>query len=266
MFSRVMIKQWSDIENTIGRDKIYSVFLMNRLTLTCAITLYHIDDVASYLAKYEHVTNQIACIVRCFTNLEFLKVLYCTGALIGLHLVEPFLSFTTSTSTKHAPVFKQLYKDLSTTDSNRLLNVHSPALSFVSSTLKPEILKVLSRLLPKLEDGFQNRKRVLFGFENTIKESLHALANMGLAKLERSPIHNFDVERSFGFINYELSHRVAMQLKLASSSQVKSKSPDLIERRESRAFRQYTKLTKSEGRVPDIIKEWHNSQQQLIVE
>lgn len=38
----------------------------NRLTLTCAVSLYHIEDLAAYLAKYEHVTNQLACIVRYF--------------------------------------------------------------------------------------------------------------------------------------------------------------------------------------------------------
>ena len=30
----------------------------NRLPLTCAVTLYHFDDVASFLDKFQHVTNQ----------------------------------------------------------------------------------------------------------------------------------------------------------------------------------------------------------------
>uniref|UniRef100_A0A0L8FLC5 Uncharacterized protein n=1 Tax=Octopus bimaculoides TaxID=37653 RepID=A0A0L8FLC5_OCTBM len=235
----------------------------NHLTLTCAIALYHLDDVASYLVKYDHLTNQMACIVRCFIDLETLNVLYCTGALIGLHFVEPFFSLTTSTNTTYSKP-----EDLSTMDSNRLLNVHSPALGFVSSRrfqeirydehicsaadaiateLKPEVLKVLLRLLPKLADGFQNQKGVLFGFGNIINESPHALANMDLAKLERAPIQNFDSERI-------LSRRGAKQLKLISS-QDKSKLADLIERRKSGAFRQNTKLTKPEGRVPGIFKE-----------
>ena len=62
----------------------------NRLLLTCAVTLYHFDDVASFLDKFQHVTNQLACIVRCFLDLEFLKVMLCIGALFGVHLVEPF--------------------------------------------------------------------------------------------------------------------------------------------------------------------------------
>ncbi|KAL5481469.1 hypothetical protein EMCRGX_G021634 [Ephydatia muelleri] len=35
----------------------------NRLPLTCAVTLYHFDDVASFLDKFQHVTNQLACIL-----------------------------------------------------------------------------------------------------------------------------------------------------------------------------------------------------------
>ena len=147
MFNRIITKHWASLENAIGRDKIYSNFLVNattnassvteqaldcmtrlinhdfdhkpwnkshefdihispkenksvslkderfnRLTLTCAVALYHYDDVVSFLEKYEHVTNQLACTVRSFQDLNFLKVLFCVGALIGLHLVEPFLS------------------------------------------------------------------------------------------------------------------------------------------------------------------------------
>ena len=71
----------------------------NRLLLTCAVTL-HFDDVnvASFLDKFQHVTNQLACIVRCFLDLEYLKVMLCIDALLGVHLVEPFLILTTSTA------------------------------------------------------------------------------------------------------------------------------------------------------------------------
>ena len=34
----------------------------NRLPLTCTDTLYHFDDVASFVDKFQHVTNQLACI------------------------------------------------------------------------------------------------------------------------------------------------------------------------------------------------------------
>ena len=97
--------------------------------------MYHLDDVESFLEKIEHVTNQLACIVRCFLDLDFLKVLYCVGALIGLHLVEPFLSLTTSSQTTYAkliPAFKTLYDDLLKTEPSKLMNIDIPAFQFVS--------------------------------------------------------------------------------------------------------------------------------------
>jgi len=182
MFNRVITKQWAEIENTIGRDKIYSNFLVNattsatsvteqaldcmtrlidhdfdhkpwnkanefdlhispkpnksvslkderfnRLTLICAISLYHDEDIASFLTKYEHVTNQLACIVRCFLDMDFLKAMYCAGALIGLHIVEPYLPLTISTETTYSkliPAFQRMCK---------LLSASEPAFTFVSA-------------------------------------------------------------------------------------------------------------------------------------
>ncbi len=62
----------------------------NRLIFTCAIALYHYvyDDVVSFLEKYQHVTDQLAYIVHCFLEVGSLKILFCAGALIGLHLIH----------------------------------------------------------------------------------------------------------------------------------------------------------------------------------
>ena len=109
----------------------------NRLPLTCAVTLYYFDDVASFLDKFQHVTNQLACIVRCFLDLEFLKVMLCIGALLGVHLVEPFLILTTSTAmtySKLIPAFQQLYHDLLETEPCKLLNLNKAAFTFVSDS------------------------------------------------------------------------------------------------------------------------------------
>ena len=48
-------------------------------------------------------------------NWRFFKVMCCVGALLGLHLVEPFRSLTFSSEAKYSklvPALKQLYKDL----------------------------------------------------------------------------------------------------------------------------------------------------------
>ena len=99
------------------------------------VTLYHFDD--AFLDKFQHVTNQLACIVRCFLDLEFLKVMLCIGALIGVHLVEPFLILTTSTAmtySKLIPAFQQLYHDLLETEPCKLVNLKKAAFTFVSDS------------------------------------------------------------------------------------------------------------------------------------
>ena len=181
MFNCEVTNLWVDIENTIGKDKIYSKCLVNattshnsvteqaldcttrlinhdfnhktwnraddfdlfiaprknfavnlkderfdRLTSTCAVVIYHLDDVTMYLGKYSEVTNQLACIVNCFLNLDFQKVLYLIEAVIGLHFVELFLSVTTSNTTKYfklIDIFKSLNNDLLEIDSSNFLKL-----------------------------------------------------------------------------------------------------------------------------------------------
>ena len=341
MFNRVITQIWSDIENAIGRDKIYSSFLVNatsnsstvtqqaldcitrlvghafdhkswnkakefdahiapkknkilrlqeerfnRLTITCAIVLYHLDDVELFLEKFEHVTSQLACIVRCFMDLYFLKVLYCAGAIIGLHLVEPFLSLTTSSKTTYAkliPAFNTLYEDLIKTEASKLLNIDCPAFQFVSQDrfdeskydsdicdalknningIEEEIKSVLEMILPKIAEGFKKQKGNIFGFGDD-ENSDQALSKMNVQKLEHAPIHNLNAERSVGFINYELHRRGAKQLSCASSSQVKAKSADLIDQQPSGSYSYYKKIASDQ--IPEIIKKW-NTKQEILVE
>jgi len=76
-------KPWNravDFDIFIAPKKNLSVCLkderFNRLTLTCAVVVHHLDDVTRFLQKFEQVTNQLACIVRCFLELDFMKVMY----------------------------------------------------------------------------------------------------------------------------------------------------------------------------------------------
>ena len=139
--------------------------------------VYHCDDVASFLDKFQHVTNQLACIVRCFLDLEFLKVMLCIGALLG----EPFfiLTSTAMTYSKLIPAFQQLYHDLLETEPCKLLNLNKAAFTFVSDSqfthsryaleicrsieaiceeYKPQVLKILKVILPALAEAFQRQK------------------------------------------------------------------------------------------------------------
>ena len=70
-----------------------------------------------------------------FEDVEFLRIHCAVGALIGIHLLEPYLSLTTSanvTYSKLIPAMKQLYTDLTTTDVEELLDLSKPAFRFIS--------------------------------------------------------------------------------------------------------------------------------------
>ena len=72
-----------------------------------------------------------------FLDLEFLKGMLCIGALLGVHLVEPFLILTTSTAmtySKLIPAFQQLYHDLLEIEPCKLLNLNKAAFTFVSDS------------------------------------------------------------------------------------------------------------------------------------
>ena len=63
-------------------------------------------------------------LIRSFIGLDFLKVIYCAGALNRLHVVESFMYLTTSadtTCTKIILTFQQLYQELTGIDATTLL-------------------------------------------------------------------------------------------------------------------------------------------------
>ena len=106
-----------------------------RYTYLCAAMLHHDKDICAFLRKFDHVTNNLACIVRCFEDVEFLRVLCLVGALIGLHLVEPFVKITSSAKTTYADlktIAPTLYDNFLNTDVNAFFQVTKPALSFAS--------------------------------------------------------------------------------------------------------------------------------------
>ena len=117
--------------------------------------------------------------MRAFEDVEFLNIFLIVSALIGIHLIEPFLTLThykAVTYEEPIPISKELYNDFQTTDASDLLSVDQFGFSFASSRLKMEevikwdpvilnslkeatmhyenkILDALKMLLPELENG-----------------------------------------------------------------------------------------------------------------
>ena len=126
-----------------------------------------------------------------------------------------------------------------------------------------QVLDLLQIILPKLASAFEKQKGDIFEFGEKVRPSTSALSTMDSEKLDNAPIHNLGAERSVGFINYELSRRGSKQLGAASSSQVKHRALDLLEKKESGSFKQYSSLSKQGSQLSEIKLQWSKKQTEL---
>ena len=259
----------------------------NSFIYTALIALFLDKHVSGFLNKFTNITNSLACLLRSFESLDYLRVLAAVVVVIGVHLVEPYLSLTTSSSTtweKLVSAFPTLYNDLLFTKPEALLDLSAPAFNFVSverfqeCLFPPELLlptkqviiqykedvcKVIGLLLPMLADGWKNQRGDMFEFGevSSKKDDAMVISNMDQDKLSRAPVHNLDSERAVGAVNYGLKVRGAKQIKAVSSSLVKAKASDLMEGKQVTV--DMKKVMMKGGGVPEILAAWEQRQSDL---
>ena len=259
----------------------------NSLVYSCALTNFLDSSVISFLDKFTNITNSLACVVRSFEEIEYLRILSTVGVIIGTHLIEPFLSLTTSSQTtweKLMTAFPTLYKDLTSVKSELMLDLTKPALSFISQErfescrytselLKPteilieahraDIVSALNILLPRLAEGWARQRGNQFGFGENAEDPSHLkVSGFDQEKLKEAPINNIPAERMVGSINHELKIRGAKNLKTASSSLVRGKGLELTKGQQI-DVRKFKKLTENGGEIPNIIASWEKKQEDL---
>jgi hypothetical protein len=130
----------------------------NRFVYLSAVVLHH--QVQEFLAKYDTITNTLACIVRAFEECEFLTVLLTATAILGIHLVEPYLSITyfeTPDYENLITIMCQLYEDLKTTDVKDLLNISRPAFKFVDSERFKRCINWDKQVLKSIEAAIEQQ-------------------------------------------------------------------------------------------------------------
>ena len=257
----------------------------NRFVYLCAVVLYIQDDVTAFLDKYDHITNTLACIVRSFESAEYLSVFCAVGALVGIHLTQPYLSITYYDPLKYQqliPAMQTLYSDLQNTTGESLFDITKPAFKFISNERFKESCKwpkeimsavssfvlenrqrvkdVLDLVLPRLADGFFLQRGNVFGFGDFDRNSNQLLTVEECGTLNQAPINNIDSERDVGSVNYELKLRGAKQLATCSRSHVKAKLGDLLELKPVDAFKNHYK---NADKVSAIVKLWKGTQEEL---
>ena len=87
-----------------------------------------------FVDQYKHVTNNLACVLRAFQDVDCLVTFLLAAAILGVHLIEPFLILTYSGNVTYReliPAVQKLYENLTrTTDIGKLLDLSKPATSF----------------------------------------------------------------------------------------------------------------------------------------
>ena len=132
-------KQWnysSLFEKHISPQKNYAVGFktqrFDRFVAAASFTVH--KNLQSFLDKYENVTNTLACIVRAFIDIPAIQVMATAVALIGHHLILPYLNLTHFDAVNYEnliPAAKQLDVDLEEANPDDILDLSKPAFKFV---------------------------------------------------------------------------------------------------------------------------------------
>lgn len=249
--------------------------------------LYHFDDIAEYLMKFEHVTNNMAILDRSFVDMgDVLKPIFCATAVLGHHIMRPFQRLLVDVDTTYASLlvaFPKLYEELLETDPELMLNPDQ-VFKFVSADMfketlpkehlvtnlfncsqeyKGEVIKILRICLGKFHRGFDKQKGAIFGFGNTANaDTGHVLKITSLADksiLIDTPVHNLGEERSVGWLNYELNFRGREHFNTSSQNLVVNKSTDLI----TDSFANFKKFRRQAKDIKDVKNQWNKKMEDL---
>ena len=130
----------------------------------------------------------LACIIRAFESCLFFKVFSAAVALMGIHLIQPYLQITYYDALNYAeliPVMRKLYVNLSTTPAEKLTDLSRPALSFVDEVQfkkslyhadmlvsltecvtahKEDVVNVVQLMLTACAKGFEKQRGDYFAF------------------------------------------------------------------------------------------------------
>ena len=126
-FSAKPWKRQSHFESFIARKKNESLSLQdhrfNRLFECCTSLIYHLDDIKSYLDKFQNIINGVSILNRSFLDMEILKPILCAASLMGFHVTKPLMIIQDKDKThSKLKVFQDLYVFVSTPAANYLDN------------------------------------------------------------------------------------------------------------------------------------------------
>ena len=239
----------------------------NRLQDCALACLHHLQDISDYL-KFPTITNGIAILDRSFVDMEILRPILATIALLGVHITRPFQALLLDKDTNYSSLlkaFKELHENLglspelflctyrvATFVEKEMFESSLPktclleSLREAISSYKDEILILMRLALKMFAEGFAHQKGAIFGFGPTEKNDcgtvlkISTLDSETLQTLDDNvPVHNLQSERQVGEVNYGLHIRGKQNLATVSRKMVINRSIDLITKREVGEFKKF---------------------------
>ena len=262
----------------------------NRLQDCALSVLHHLQDISDYLLKFPNITNGIAILDRSFVDMEILRPIFATIALLGIHITRPFQHLVIDKDTNYSTLlsaFSKLYKNLSEIPAENYITLNHVA-TFVSEEmfekslpdktlldslddmmkLFPDDIMILLKIALKMfADGFAYQKGNIFGFgPNKDDEcgTVLKICSLDSKTLEtlnnNAQVHNLQSERQVGETNYGLHIRGKKNLSTVSRKMVINRCSDLIKKKKTGEFKKFRKEAK---KIKDLKLQWNEKMKVL---
>ena len=224
----------------------------------CAIAVYSLPTWKEFVSSYTNIRNQLAIFLRDTVHLsDMCNFLWLGGALLGIHLTEPYLFMILDMNVSHNILLKvlpELYQDLSTYPKS-LAQLSEPGLPSLSNAwldplnkdsspygvdVSKGILQAIDQCDKTLLDKYlkdichqmavvlkrQRGDAYLFG-DNPDSDELVS-KQFSKEVLEKAPTHTKDIENLFGIQDSILTRFGAQAFKKSTDDLIIKYSQDLL--------------------------------------
>ena len=246
-------------------DKVLFAYKDHRfgcLSRAAAVLVYLLPWMEDFLECHQSITNRLACIVRGFLEVEYLKPAFCVFAAFGVQLVEPFYSTTISKGETHSDLqifYQTLHDQLGRNITPEFFTLQSPlfdcvspdlfegvkksynikfnvvsSVATMSSKYLDDCLKLANLILPELKTVLGRQRR-----DYGISEQFPAQYPIQeqASNVDDTPVTNIAMERLCGSVDYRI-HKLK-QLEAVSRSIILQETEEL-RRSSEHSFREFT--------------------------
>lgn len=197
------------------------------LSRAAAVLVFVFPWIESFLDNYPSITNRLACIVRSFLHVEYLKPAFVVFAALGIHLVEPFYSVTIAKGATHSNLnifYQCLHDQLSRQITIAFFQFQNPwfdcgsqklfgnvkksygqqvveAVTEMANLYEEDCIKLCNFIVPELKTILARQRRD-YGISEEFQPRFPV--EKQAANVDDTPVTNMAEERMCGKVDYSL--------------------------------------------------------------